>query len=159
MIDTVEELVRVLQRSQRRLVLAESCTAGLVAASIAHVPGVSEWFCGSAVTYQSETKVAWLGVDPEAIAKETAVSGTVAAQMAAGVLSETPQADIAASITGHFGPSAPAGFDGVIFIAVTDRAQPNPRVSRHHLRTQTRIERQREAATLVVDQLLKFLQA
>jgi len=153
--DAVEQLVQQLGQHRQRLVLAESCTAGLVAASIAHVPGVSQWFCGSAVVYQSETKCAWLGVDPDTIAEQTAVSAAVAEQLAQGVLRETHQADIAASITGHLGPAAPEGFDGVVFIGVARRGSIAVDVSRHQLRTGSRIDRQSEAAKLVVDVLLK----
>lgn len=153
--DAVEQLVNHLGRCRLRLVLAESCTAGLVAASIAHVPGVSEWFCGSAVVYQAETKVAWLGVTPAAIADHTAVSAVVAEQMVRGVLRETPHADLAAAITGHLGPAAPAGFDGLVFIGVARRQPEQVAIEQHQLVTQSRIDRQSEAAKLVIESLLK----
>ena len=138
------------------MVLAESCTGGLVAAELAKVPGVSNWLCGSAVTYRSATKVAWLEVDPNDIDKHTAVSHQVALAMTLGVLSKTPEAGIAASITGHLGPDAPAGLDGVVFIGVAQRSggAGKPNATRHQLKTSTRVERQAEAAFLVVQSLL-----
>ncbi len=101
-----EQLVQQLERKQLKLVLAESCTGGLVAAELAKVPGVSNWLCGSAVTYRSETKSAWLGIDPAIIDRYTAVSQEVAIQMVEGVLRHTPEADISAAVTGHLGPQA-----------------------------------------------------
>ncbi len=118
-------LAAALERSQTKIVFAESCTAGLVSAVLAHVPGVSTWHCGSAVTYREATKVGWLGVSAEDLARFTAVSEPVARQMAIGVLRNTPEAQLALSITGHFGPNAPSEFDGVAFVGVARRLATN----------------------------------
>ncbi len=138
--------------TKRRLVLAESCTAGLVAASLATVPGISDWFCGSTVTYRNRSKIDWLGVSKEAIEKFTAVSENVARQMASGVLAKTVEADLSAAITGHLGPNAPEGFDGLVFIGVGWRQDGEivVDVHRHHLTAKGRQDRQREAAELVL---------
>ena len=93
-------LVERLAENNVRVVFAESCTGGLVAATLAEVPGVSEFLCGSAVTYREDTKCEWLGVSADDIARHSAVSESVAGQMAIGVLERTPEADLAASITG-----------------------------------------------------------
>ena len=45
-------LARQLAETRTRLVLAESCTGGLAAATLAAIPGISHWLCGSAVTYR-----------------------------------------------------------------------------------------------------------
>lgn len=115
------ELAVALEQRGAQIVFAESCTAGLVAASLATVPGVSRWLCGSAVTYQEATKERWLGVRGEDLAAFTAVSEQVATSMARGVLSITPQADLAASITGHLGPGAPPDLDGIVIIGIAYR--------------------------------------
>jgi len=154
--ETPERLVGQLQRNKMKLVLAESCTGGLVAAELAKVPGVSNWFCGSAVTYR-ETKTAWLDVDQASIDRHTAVSVEVATEMVLGVLRRTPEADIAAAITGHLGPLAPDRFDGIVFVALAKRIDLKSSVSRHQLKTKSRIERQSEAANLVLMQLLNCL--
>src|SRR6056297_1528483 len=120
--DAAKSLVERLQSHARRLVLAESCTGGLVAASLAAVPGVSQWFCGSAVTYREATKQAWLGIDPETIRAETAVSETVTRAMAHAALRRTAEADFAAAVTGHLGPDAPESLDGVLFVAFARRS-------------------------------------
>ena len=57
------KVVDRLADRQMRIVLAESCTGGMISAELAKVPGVSQWLCGSAVTYRSPTKVEWLNVD------------------------------------------------------------------------------------------------
>jgi PncC family amidohydrolase len=116
-------LAEVLQRHETRLVFAESCTAGLASATLAIVPGISKWLCGSAVTYQEATKISWVGVDPAELENFTAVSHQVARAMAVGVLKSTPHADLAVSVTGHLGPYAPPELDGVIFVGTAVRAR------------------------------------
>ena len=100
--------------SGRRLAVAESCTAGLMAARLTEVAGSSAYFAGGVVAYANEAKVGLLGVDPELIERYGAVSPEVAAAMADGAL-ERFGADTAVSITGVAGPGGgtedkPVGF-------------------------------------------------
>lgn len=148
------------------LVLAESCTGGLVSMALTSVPGVSEFFCGSAVTYRNDTKTQWLNVSSTDLANPEVgpVSRQVAEQMCRGVLRKTPEAELAAAVTGHLGPQAPEGLDGVIYIAVGFRQWERPRVERHTLSTHTestlplRHIRQREAGLLVLQAVLAVLE-
>jgi PncC family amidohydrolase len=123
LVRAAEQLAEQLRRSGLRVVFAESCTAGLVTATLARIPGISEHVCGSAVVYRNATKTAWLGVSAEALADESTgpVSEQVAAAMARGVLARTPEADMAVSVTGHLGPDAPAHLDGVIYVGIARR--------------------------------------
>ena len=149
-----------LARCRRRVDLAESCTAGLAAAALGSVPGVSQWFCGSAVTYREATKTAWLDVDPGVIEVDTAVSGPVADRMAGGVLRATPEADLAAAIVGHLGPQAPVPLDGCIFLAIADRFGGSITIRQQGtrtLKTATRPARQREAAVELLSSTADWL--
>ena len=119
--DAAERLAHRLAEQQLRIVFAESCTAGLVSATLAQVPGISQWHCGSAVTYREATKTAWLNVPETEIDQHNVVSANVAEAMARGVLENTPEANISASITGHLGPDAPTVLDGVVHIAIARR--------------------------------------
>ncbi len=110
--EAVSQLHELLKEQDHCIVFAESCTAGLVAASLGRIPGISNWLAGSAVVYQIETKAEWLGVDQTTLKDPGPVSQIVSEQMVRGVLQKTPQATIAASITGHLGPNAPAAEDG-----------------------------------------------
>ena len=157
-----QELQQTLQQYNQQVVFAESCTGGLVSASLAALPGISEHLCGSAVVYQVETKVAWLGLSAAMIERAGVASQSVAEEMALGVLTDTPQASVAASITGHLGPNAPAEFDGVIEIGI---AMPTEELgefaieSKHFQLTSTqRVERQQEAALLTLQSLNDLLQ-
>ncbi|QDV48560.1 CinA family protein [Gimesia fumaroli] len=124
LIQAATQVKGALTRQGQRLVLAESCTGGLVANLLTSLPGISEYFCGSAVVYRWDTKMKWLGVKPETLEEYTDVSIETACEMALGVLRQTPEASVAASITGHLGPDAPQQQDGVICIAVAMRTVP-----------------------------------
>jgi PncC family amidohydrolase len=112
-----------MRAQHTRLVLAESCSAGLVAALLGHVPGISEFLCGSMVVYQTPIKHQWLGISSEDLADPSIgpVSARVTEALAKAILERTPQANLAASITGHLGPFAPPAMDGVVFCSIVTR--------------------------------------
>jgi nicotinamide-nucleotide amidase len=86
------------------LAVAESCTGGLLAASLTNLAGSSQWFERGYVTYSNAAKAACLQVSPMLIKTEGAVSEAVARSMALGAqLSSGVTA--AVSITGIAGPS------------------------------------------------------
>lgn len=158
-----QEVAIGLQRSGHQLVLAESCTAGLVAASLGAVPGISKHFCGSAVVYQERTKTAWIDVSATQLADTGAVTAEIAAAMAAGVLARTSFADLAVAVTGHLGPTAPAELNGMIYVAVQRRGT-SANVHQHRLASPTgqqvddlRVRRQTEAAAIVLCAVRDFL--
>lgn len=123
LLSVAEDLAQLLKTSQLKVVFAESCTAGLIAATLSKVPGISEFLCGSFVTYRNASKSAWLGVnDDDLQSPETGpVSSTVASQMASGALSKTAEADLAVSVTGHLGPGSPPDLDGIAYSAIQSR--------------------------------------
>ena len=86
------------------LAVAESCTGGLLAASLTDLAGSSQWFERGYVTYSNAAKATCLQVSPMLIAAEGAVSEAVASAMVLGAqLSSGVTAAI--SITGIAGPS------------------------------------------------------
>jgi PncC family amidohydrolase len=98
-----EKLVAFLKERSLVIAAAESCTAGLIADTIARIPGASEVFWGSWVCYTLGAKKAMLGVGEETLAKYGAVSAETAGAMARGAL-EKSGADGAVSVTGLAGP-------------------------------------------------------
>ena len=120
----VLEVIRLLRESRKRIVLAESCTGGAVAANFTVVPGVSEVFCGSMVVYRNDSKTQWLGLDPAMLADPEigSVSPQTSQLLAQQVLAHTPEADFALAVTGHFGPEAPGHLNRRIFVALVRRA-------------------------------------
>lgn len=141
-----------LRENGLKIVFAESCTAGLVSATLAKIPGISTFHCGSAVVYRLDTKHNWLGVSEDLLKNPGPVSREVAEAMAQGVLRMTPEADLAAAITGHLGPNAPANQDGLIWMAVAQRTQSRSVQSRSLWLTGTdRVARQQEAARRLLE--------
>jgi PncC family amidohydrolase len=96
-------VLEALRARGETLAVAESCTGGLLGGRITAVPGSSDCFLGGAICYADEVKVRALGVDPALIAAHGAVSGEVAAAMAAGAASHFG-ASVALAITGIAGP-------------------------------------------------------
>ncbi|MGD2062184.1 MAG: nicotinamide-nucleotide amidohydrolase family protein [Nitrospirota bacterium] len=115
-------LVAALTARRQWLAVAESCTGGLLAATITDVPGASAVFYGGVVSYANAAKVGWLGVDARLLAARGAVSAEVATAMTEGLLA-VPVVSLACAITGIAGPSGgTAGKPvGTVFIAVGDR--------------------------------------
>ena len=100
----IEEIVLALCRAQGlTLAAAESCTGGMVAERITSVPGASDVFAGSVVTYSNALKQHLLGVSDELLQRHGAVSAEVAAAMASGARVHLG-ADIAVAVTGIAGP-------------------------------------------------------
>ena len=98
-----ERLGEQLRTQGKRLALAESCTGGLVGHLITNVPGSSEYFWGSAVTYSYEAKERVLGVRRETLTRYGAVSAETAREMAQNAR-QLFGVDVAISITGIAGP-------------------------------------------------------
>ncbi len=83
---------------------AESCTGGRIAEAIIAVPGASDYFKGSIISYVNEIKENLLGVSHEILEEKTAVSEEVVKQMVRGAC-ETLRTDYAISVSGIAGPS------------------------------------------------------
>jgi nicotinamide-nucleotide amidase len=116
--ETLETIIGKLL-SEKRLTLAtmESCTGGLLASTITDVPGSSDYFKGSYVTYTNTAKVS-SGVNADLIARYGAVSPQVAADMARAARAGLA-ADIGIGITGVAGPAEMEGKPaGTVFIAI-----------------------------------------
>jgi len=104
LIDLAAQLGEMAQQQQRKLVLAESCTGGLVSQLLTSVSGSSAWFDCGFITYSNPSKISLLNVLPATLESHGAVSEEVVSEMALGALANS-QADIAASISGIAGPT------------------------------------------------------
>jgi len=101
--DLAQVVGRLLRESRRTLALAESCTGGMVSSLLTDVPGSSEYFLGSIVSYANAAKETLLAVEAETIRQHGAVSQEAALAMARGAR-ERFDADLAVSVTGIAGP-------------------------------------------------------
>lgn len=103
---TRDHLLKVADRLRQlgqRLVTAESCTGGLIAATCTSLAGSSDWFDRGFVTYANAAKTAQLGVPADLLAQHGAVSEAVARAMAAGALAQA-DAQWSVAVTGIAGP-------------------------------------------------------
>jgi len=98
-----ERLGQSLKTKGHKIATAESCTGGWIAQALTEVPGSSAWFDRGFVTYSNNAKVQMLGVNPQTLAQNGAVSAEVAKEMAAGALANS-EADWAIAVTGIAGP-------------------------------------------------------
>ena len=87
-----------------KVVTAESCTGGLIAAALTETAGSSAWFERGFVTYSNEAKRAELAVPAALLRAHGAVSEPVAGAMAAGALIAS-RAQVAIAVTGIAGPT------------------------------------------------------
>jgi PncC family amidohydrolase len=104
----LQSVLRYLQDNKLKLVTAESCTAGMIASTLADEPGSGSWLECAFVTYSEEAKMHYIGVKPETIERYNLTSEEVAREMAEGAL-KTANANVAISDTGVAGPGPGEG--------------------------------------------------
>jgi nicotinamide-nucleotide amidase len=110
----------------RTMACAESCTAGLVAQTLAATDGSMEWFRGGVVAYQRGVKFALLGVTPGPV-----VTRRTAREMAIGVR-DLLDVDVAVAVTGAAGPEPLDGAEpGTVVVGVV--ADDRDETFVHHL--------------------------
>lgn len=150
----VEELTLLLLDAKLRLVTAESCTGGMIAAAMTDRGGSSVVFERGFVTYSNESKTEELGVSKDTLATHGAVSEETAAEMAAGALTHS-RADISVAVTGIAGPTGGSLEKpvGLVYIAI-GRKGKTPFVTKNNFdgdRTSIRQATMEKALELLID--------
>jgi nicotinamide-nucleotide amidase len=125
LLDEAHHLLSAYRAQGLRLATAESCTGGLISALLTAIPGASQVVERGFVPYSNEAKSEALGVPPDLITAEGAVSSAVARAMAEGALRHS-RADIALSVTGVAGPDggSPTKPAGLVHLALARRGTP-----------------------------------
>lgn len=155
---TMAELVLERFRTAgKRVATVESCTGGLVAAVLTSVPGSSDVFDRSFITYSNEAKLEMVGVAPETLEKHGAVAAQTAMQMALGGLSHS-DADAAVSITGIAGPGGGSEEKpvGLVFIAVASKDEDGAFVEEFRFGDRGRDEIRNESVKMAFEMLLSY---
>ena len=98
------ELGELLKLKDYSFTCAESCTGGWVGHALTSIPGSSEWFGSSFVTYSYEAKTQILGVSSEDLDNFGAVSEEIVEQMVCGALHKSG-ANVRVAISGIAGPA------------------------------------------------------
>lgn len=114
----IRKIARRLTRNGLMLGVAESCTGGLVAGSITALPGASEYFAASVVSYSADAKKHLLGVRESTLRRFGAISEETAVEMARAV-AKRARVRVSLAVTGNAGPGAQEGKDvGLVYMAV-----------------------------------------
>lgn len=133
--ETLHTATEYFDQHDLTVVTAESCTAGLIAGSLADLPGCGKWFKSGYVTYSPEAKMHILGVQKETIDRFNLTSEEVAREMVQGAL-RISEANVAVANTGVAGPDKGEGDipAGTVCFAWAFRMNDKPRIfseSRH----------------------------
>lgn len=113
------EVVAALSLADATVATCESLTAGLVASTLASVPGASAVLLGGMITYDTRIKAHFLGTSVEHVEAQGVVSMATATEMAAAARAHTG-ADFGLGLTGVAGPARQEGHPaGTVFIALS----------------------------------------
>lgn len=121
--ESLEEAIgKILRAKKLTLSIAESCTGGYLSHLVTSVPGSSDYFLGSMVPYAYEIKMRQLGVKPEVLEKNGAVSEPTIVEMA-NIVRAKFNTDIGVATSGIAGPggATPDKPVGLVWIAYSDK--------------------------------------
>ncbi len=154
--ETLEQIIgKLLKDKKKTISTAESCTGGYIAHLITTVPGSSEYFTGSVISYSNEIKEAELGVSKITLDTHGAVSQPVVEQMAKAIR-EKYKTDYSIATSGIAGPDG--GTDekpvGTVWIAI---ATPDKIFSEKFLFGNNRLRNIQKAANAALNMLRKEL--
>lgn len=145
----------LLRKRGLTLVVAESCTGGLVGHRITQAPGSSDYFLGGIIAYSNPVKNRLLGVKQKTLRIHGAVSRETAVEMAGGARREL-KADIGLSATGIAGPGGGTKLKpvGLVYVGLADSKTV---VARRYEFTGTRNQIKTQAADAALTMLCNYL--
>jgi nicotinamide-nucleotide amidase len=122
-VEAAKRLLDICKRKNLIMATAESCTAGLVAGTLAEVPGISSMLDRGFITYSNQSKQDMLGVSAATLEQHGAVSRETAEEMARGALAHAP-VHLAVAVTGIAGPDGGSEDKpvGLVHFAVASRS-------------------------------------
>jgi PncC family amidohydrolase len=152
----LDAAMKALRKSRKTIGFAESCTGGRLSAAWAEVPGVSDIFLGSVVSYSNQVKMDFLGVQENSLKDEGAVSQTVAMQMARGAR-KSLKVDWALAITGIAGPTGGSAEKpvGTVWFAISG---PGFEEAQKKIFSGDRVQIQRSSVEFATEWLKKILE-
>jgi nicotinamide-nucleotide amidase len=149
-----EQLAELLQG--RSIALAESCTAGLLAARLTEPPGASAYVRGGVVAYSNESKTELLGVPRELVAEHGAVSPKVAEAMADGAIGRF-DAELGVGITGIAGPDGGSEEKPVGYVCICVKDRSGAELARDPVLPGNRADIRDRSATVAMHMLRRLL--
>jgi nicotinamide-nucleotide amidase len=150
-----QEIGDLLRRKKLTLGAVESATGGLISQLVTNIPGSSDYYQGSIISYSNEIKMNLVGVKAATLDKYGAVSARVAEEMARGGR-KALGVDICVADTGIAGPGGeePGKPVGLFYIGLSHKGGT---FSRRHIFTGNREENKRAAVKTVLNWLKEYL--
>ncbi len=148
----------VCARAGATVATAESCTGGLIAAALTAIPGSSAFVDRGVVVYSNAAKSDLLGVPSDTIARDGAVSETVARAMADGLLVAAP-VSAGVAVTGIAGPGGGSAAKPVGLVHVAAAARSGARLHERHRFNGDRDAVRLAAALAAMRLLIRVLEA
>ncbi len=151
-------LIKELTKRKQTIVFAESCTGGLLSASLTSISGSSQVFQGSIVSYSNELKHSLLDISREKLTKYGAVSEEVCEAMAINV-KEKLRADWAISISGIAGPNGGSQDKpvGLVYISISGPNNYVTTIKKQFNSTRNRLEIQTLSVNVCLNSLRLIL--
>jgi nicotinamide-nucleotide amidase len=151
-------LIKELTKRKQTIVFAESCTGGLLSASLTSISGSSRVFQGSIVSYSNELKHLLLDISEEKLTKYGAVSEEVCEAMAINV-KEKLGADWAISISGIAGPNGGSQDKpvGLVYISISGPNNYITTIKKQFNSTRNRLEIQTLSVNVCLNSLRLIL--
>jgi len=151
-----QKIIRLLEKKRLKISFAESCTGGLLSATITQITGSSKVFTIGFVTYSNQSKINTLKVPENTIRKYGAVSYETCLSMVKN-LNKISKTNISVSVTGIAGPKGGSKKKpiGLVFIAIK---KGNKTLVRKYLfKNKKRSAIQRAAVGKSLNLILSFL--
>lgn len=150
----MQNVIEYLIKKRKTISTMESCTGGAIANAITNIPGASEVFMYSAVTYSNDYKVK-MGVSASIIDKYTVYSEEVAKEMSK-VISNYTNSNYGVGVTGKLNRADinnPYGQDNLVYISVYDKDNDTYHTSTVTCTKDTRPENKE----LVIDKVVSIM--
>ena len=151
-----EKVVKLLRKKRLKISSAESCTGGLLSASITSISGSSKIFTLGLVTYSNQAKISILKVPKKIIIKHGAVSYETCLSMVKN-LNKISKTNISLSITGIAGPRGGTKKKpvGLVFIGI--KKDNKTLVKKYLFKNKQRLLIQRAAVNKALNLILSFI--
>jgi nicotinamide-nucleotide amidase len=154
-----QSLVELLLSNDMTITCVESCTGGLVSAALVGVPGASDVFKSSFVTYSNKAKRKLAGVSKDTLDRYTAVSAQTAQEMAEGG-AKAAGSDVCISVTGLAGPGGGTRKKPVGLVYIGCFVRGRVRVNEYHFsgdRNNVRMLAAKNALILARECILEYI--
>ena len=154
--DLNQKVLNILKRKKLKISLAESCTGGLLSASITSIKGSSKVFTMGLVTYSNQSKITLLKIQKKIIQKYGAVSVQCCLSMVNN-LSKISKSKICISITGIAGPKGGTRIKPIGLVYIGIKIGKKIVVNKCNFKNKGRLFIQKQSVKKTLNLLLKLI--